>query len=226
MFEYHSQILADFPTIRAGVLLAEGVDNGPAPPPLADRFAGQQAATLQQLDGVALADLPSITAWRRTFSRFGAKPTQYRNAAEALLRRLTKQGDIPSISTLVDIGNLVSIRHAVPVAVFDLDGIEGRLTVRYAEGTEPFSDLGSSETTHPEPGEVVFTDDGSRVHARRWCWRQSAESATGPSSKRVLVVTEALHDEAATDVGAALRDLQRLVTEYQPQAETATQLLP
>src|SRR5690606_18782915 len=91
MFEYHSQILADFPTIRAGVLLAEGVDNGPAPPPLADRFAGQQAATLQQLDGVALADLPSITAWRRTFSRFGAKPTQYRNAAEALLRRLTKQ---------------------------------------------------------------------------------------------------------------------------------------
>ena len=39
-----------------------------------------------------------------------------RSAAEALLRRLTKQGSIPSINTLVDIGNLVSIRYALPVA--------------------------------------------------------------------------------------------------------------
>jgi DNA/RNA-binding domain of Phe-tRNA-synthetase-like protein len=46
------------------------------------------------------------------FTRFGAKPTQYRCAAEALLRRLAKHGDISPINTLVDIGNLVSIRYA------------------------------------------------------------------------------------------------------------------
>ena len=66
---------------------------------------------------MTLASVPSIAAWRRAFSQFGAKPTQHRNAAEALLRRLDKQGEIPSISTLVDIGNLISIRYAIPVAI-------------------------------------------------------------------------------------------------------------
>ena len=43
---------------------------------------------------------------------FGVDPTQYRSAAEALLRRLSKSGEIPSINALVDLGNLVSIRYA------------------------------------------------------------------------------------------------------------------
>ncbi|HEU4832604.1 MAG TPA: phenylalanine--tRNA ligase beta subunit-related protein [Actinomycetota bacterium] len=53
-----------------------------------------------------------------------------------------KQGDIPSISTLVDIGNLVSIRYAVPVAVFDRAGVAGSITVRFATGmsVSPISD--------------------------------------------------------------------------------------
>ena len=226
MFRYDRQILADFPAIRAGVLVAEGVVNGPAAAPLTDRFVGQQSATKRRLEETPIAELPSIVAWRRAFSRFGAKPTQYRNAAEALLRRLAKQGEIPSISTLVDIGNLVSIRHALPVAVFDLDGIDGGITVRHADGTEPFADLGSSETTDPEPGEVVFVDDQARVHARRWCWRQSADSATGPNTRRALVVVEGLHETARDDVAAALADLGDLYVEYQPQAEISTQRLP
>src|SRR5205823_5888592 len=73
----------------------------------------------------AMADIPSIAAWRRAFTAFGARPTQYRNAAEALLRRLAKHGDIPAVSTLVDIGNLVSIRYALPVAVMDRAGLAG-----------------------------------------------------------------------------------------------------
>ena len=109
-----------------------------------------------------MADLPQVAAWRRVFSEFGAKPTRYRNAAEALLRRLSKYGDIPTISVLVDIGNHVSIRYAMPVAVFDLANIAGPTTVRFATGDELFADLGSSDTVHPNPGEVVFVDGGRR----------------------------------------------------------------
>ena len=49
--------------------------------------------------------------------------------ALALLRRLTKKGDIPSINAVVDICNLVSIRYALPVAAFDLAAITGGVTV-------------------------------------------------------------------------------------------------
>jgi len=62
---------------------------------------------------------------RKLFRGFGVEPTQYRSAAEALLRRLTKQGGLPSVGTLVDLANLVSIRFALPVAVFERRGTGG-----------------------------------------------------------------------------------------------------
>ena len=161
-----------------------------------------------------LSEMPSLAAWRRAFRAFGVDPTAYRSAAEALLRRLTKQGSIPSINTLVDVGNLVSIRRGLPVAIFDRRAMTGGLTVRLATGDEAFTDLGSGERESPEPGEVIFIDEARLVSARRWCWRQSAESASGPTTTEILVTVEGHHDEAATDVAAALADLEALIREY------------
>jgi DNA/RNA-binding domain of Phe-tRNA-synthetase-like protein len=155
--------------------------------------------------------LPSIAAWRRAFAAFGVEPTRYRNAAEALLRRLTKHGEIPSVGTLVDIGNLVSIRYALPVAVLDLAGVAGTITVRFARGSEEFTDLGTSSVEHPNAGEVAFVDEKDVVHARRWCWRQSARSATRPDTEEILISVEGHHEAAAEDVAAALGDLESLL---------------
>ena len=134
-------------------------------------------------------------------------PTQYRSAAEALLRRLTKQGDIPSINTLVDLGNLVSIRYALPVAVFDTRAISGPVTVRFADGSERFTNLGQAAPEQPEPGEVIFVDVAGMVIARRWCWRQSEESAARSDTTDAIVTVEAHHAGARADVEAAQRDL-------------------
>ena len=62
--------------------------------------------------------------------------------------------------------NLVSVRAALPVAVFDRRGISGGPTVRLARGDEQWADLGSSEAEHPEPGEVIFVDQEDVVSAR------------------------------------------------------------
>lgn len=216
MFGYDHEILERYPTIRAGVLLATGLVNRPSPPELVAAYQAEQQAVARRLEVSAMADLPSIAAWRRAFAGFGAKPTQYRSAAEALLRRLTKRGEIPSVNSLVDIGNLVSIRYAMPVAVVDREGISGPITVRFATGEEPFNDLGSAEIVNPEPGEVVFVDDDGVACARRWCWRQSAQSATGPRTTEAVVIVEGHHDTAEADVTAALDDLASLLDKYQP----------
>jgi DNA/RNA-binding domain of Phe-tRNA-synthetase-like protein len=167
----------------------------------------------------------AFDAWRRAFTRFGAKPTQHRNAAEALLRRLAKRGDIPSINTLVDIGNVVSIRYAIPVAVFDLACIAGSTTVRFATGTELFTDLGSSGSIHPDPGEVIFVDSNNVVSARRWCWRQSAQSATTTTTVDALIVIEGHHDTARQDVESALADLTSLLALHQRDNQSNSYLL-
>jgi DNA/RNA-binding domain of Phe-tRNA-synthetase-like protein len=215
VFAYDAAVSERYPAVRAGVIRAVGLANGASPPALADEYRAAQRAAVERLAGTGMAEIPSIAAWRRAFASFGARPTQYRNAAEALLRRLDKHGDIPSISTLVDLGNLVSIRYALPVAVFDLGGVSGGITVAFATGGERFADLGSSEAVAPEPGEVVFVDEAGEVCARRWCWRQSAGSATSPATTEALFVVEGQHEAAERDVGSAVADLAALLSAYQ-----------
>jgi DNA/RNA-binding domain of Phe-tRNA-synthetase-like protein len=210
-FAYDAAVTARFPGIVGGVVHAAGLTNGPSPPALSEAFTREQAAALERIGQSPLSDLPSLAAWRRVFRGFGVDPTAYRSAAEALLRRLTKQGSIPSINTLVDIGNLVSIRFGLPVAAFDQRAVTGGTTVRLATGTESFTDLGSGETQSPEPGEVVFSGEAGLVRARRWCWRQSAESASGPATTEVLMTVEGHHDRARDDVSAAVADLEALI---------------
>jgi DNA/RNA-binding domain of Phe-tRNA-synthetase-like protein len=219
VFAYSDEILASFPTIRGGVLHATGLTNGPTPEPLMAEYLSQQQATIERIGETPLAEIPSIAAWRRAFSAFGVKPTQYRNAAEALLRRLTKQGDIPSINLLVDVANLVSIRYALPVAVFDQREVTGGTEVRFADGSERFRDLGGDGAeVHPDQGEVIFVDGAGLVSARRWCWRQSAQSAARPGTTEAIITVEGHHENAADEVQAAVTDLAELLGRYNPVA--------
>ena len=214
LFSYDPAITARFPTIVGGVIHAVGVANGPSPTALVEAFRAEQATVIARIGDTPLSEVPSLAAWRRTFRAFGVDPTAYRSAAEALLRRLTKQGSIPSINTLVDIGNLVSIRYGLPVAIFDRRAMTGGLTVRLATGDESFTDLGSGERESPEPGEVIFVDEAGLVCARRWCWRQSAESASGPTTTEILVTVEGHHEDAGTDIAAAVADLEVRIREH------------
>ncbi len=224
-FAYADEVLAAYPGIRGGVIHLKGATNGASPTALQDEYTEAQEHVVAQLGSTPLSEIASIAAWRKTFTAFGVKPTQYRNAAEALLRRLTKQGDIPSINTLVDMANLVSISEHVPVAVFDQRDVSGGTTIRHADGTEQFTDLGGSQSVAPTEGEVVFVDEALVVSARRWCWRQSAQSAARTDTSEALITIEGLHEEALEDVPRALNQMLDLIERYQPGATAQSAIL-
>ena len=213
-FQYSPEILRDFPHITGGIIIAQGVSNPPTPDALQKQYLDEQKAVRSRIGETPLSEIESINAWRRAFSAFGVSPTQYRNAAEALLRRLTKKGDIPSINTLVDIGNLVSIRYGLPVAVVDRRDVTGSITVHYSDGRENFIELGNDETLHPDVGEVIFSDEQKSVIARRWCWRQSASSAAKETTTDIIITVEAQHTDAYADVQHAVGDLLELLKAY------------
>ncbi|GAC1394778.1 MAG: phenylalanine--tRNA ligase beta subunit-related protein [Ktedonobacteraceae bacterium] len=213
-FQYHKDILTRYPTTVGGVILAQGITNEPTSESLQAVYRAEQQATIQRIGQTPLSQIASLAAWRGVFRGFGIDPTQYRSAAEALLRRLTKKGDIPSINTLVDIGNLVSIRYALPVAVFDTQTLQGAVTVHFANGTERYTTLGQDEVEHPEVGEVVFSDDTALIIARRWCWRQSEQSAAQAHTTNAIITVEAHHAQGQHDVQAALNDLLELLRKY------------
>lgn len=210
VFSHDDAIWSAHPGLVAGVLRIDGI----APQPRADvAVAALLDRARTRLQAAPEGEWPEIQAWRRAFSAMGLKPTQYRCAAESLLRRLRKEGSLPALHPLVDLCNAVSLAFGTPVAVFDLARIDGDLTVRLAHGDEAYAGVGG-EQEPPAPGEVVFADGAGQAHARRWCHRQSARSAVQPGTRAVLVVAEALHADAAAQMpqlldvlGAALAPL-------------------
>lgn len=160
----------------------------------------------RRLSAATESGFPEIQAWRRAFSRMGLRPTDYRCASEALLRRFRREGTLPRLHPLVDLCNAVSLATAIPVAVFDLERIDGDLLVRHATGTERFLTFGG-EMESPKPGEVIFADQAGNAHARRWTNRQSGLSAVHPETSAVLIVAEAMHATGAEDVAALTETL-------------------
>ncbi|HMM40596.1 MAG TPA: phenylalanine--tRNA ligase beta subunit-related protein, partial [Thermomicrobiales bacterium] len=150
--------------------------------------------------------LAEIQAWRRAFARMDLKPTQYRCAAESLLRRFRKEGELPRIHPLIDLCNAASLAFAIPVAVFDVSAIEDHIEVRHATGDERYLSF-AGEVERPDPGEVIFADAAGQVHARRWTHRQSGSSAIRDSTADVLIVAEAMHATAAQDMPTLLETL-------------------
>ncbi|PST19330.1 hypothetical protein C7U61_12430 [Rhizobium sp. JAB6] len=195
-FRHSNEIWSEFPELVPGVLFAEGITSTAD---VGDRIAGYHATAAGRLRQGPESEMPEIQAWRRAFSKMGLKPTQYRCASEALLRRFRQEGMLPRLHPLVDLCNAISIAFAIPVAVFDLAKISGDLEVRHASSSETYLTF-SGEMEHPEAREVIFADAAGQAHARRWTNRQSGLSAVRNDTRGVLIVAEALHESAARDI--------------------------
>ncbi len=199
-FCHTPEIWRQFPQLVPGLLLVGGITAEAEVAGRLEPFYTQARARLAQ---GAESELPEVAAWRRAYAQMGLKPTQYRSAGEALLRRFRREGVLPQLHPLVDLCNAVSLAFALPVAVFDLDGVDGFLEVRHAAGAEQYLAFGG-EVEHPEPGEVIFADAAGQVHARRWTFRQSRRSTVSETTRRALIVSEGLHASAAADVRALI----------------------
>lgn len=213
-FRYMPEILTAYPTLTAGVILAHNLSNRPGDPSLSAAYRDEQQAVLARVAATPLSELAPLAGWRATFRKFGVDPTQYRSAPESLLRRLSKQGNFPEINVLVDLGNLISIRYGLAVAVVDTRAIHGTLSVHFADGSERYTTLNELEPEHPAQGEVIFSDEEKLVMARRWCWRQSEQSAARLETTDAIITIEGHHATASQDVQNALSDLLSLLQTY------------
>lgn len=213
-FVYDTEILERFPAISGGFIVGNGLKNGTSTAEVCRLYLDEQRAVLERIGTTPLSEIPTLAGWRAAFRAFGVDPTGYRSAAEALLRRLTKKGDIPSINTIVDLCNLISIRYGLPVAAVDTRLVSLPISVRFARGDEEFVNLNQSEADHPASGEVIFTDENDVVIARRWCWRQSEESAARKETTDVLITIEAQNEGGSDLVRSAVNDLQMLLSAH------------
>ncbi|MER5686820.1 phenylalanine--tRNA ligase beta subunit-related protein [Streptomyces sp. NPDC002205] len=173
-----------------------------------------------RLDGRAPHEDPHVAAWRDTYTAFGAKPSRTRNSAEALARRALTDAGLPRINLLVDLYNAISVAHLIPVGGEDTDRIEGAMRLVRSTGQEPFRTVAGGEETveHPEPGEVVWCDDGG-VTCRRWNWRQGVRTRLTEKSVNALFLLESLAPMTIGELEAAGAELAESLEKLSPGAQ-------
>ena len=107
------------------------------------------------LDG--LKDDPIFRSFRDLYWTFGMDPTKLRVSSEALLRRILVGQNLWRVNNVVDVANLASAIHKLPIGLTDVSKLVGNIVVRSARNGEVFHKIGG-ETIVCRGREVVVAD--------------------------------------------------------------------
>jgi DNA/RNA-binding domain of Phe-tRNA-synthetase-like protein len=207
--EIDPRVTQKFPGYTVAIIYARGLDN---------RHGEDECLHLlrlaEQVQRLNLGNRPPsahehITAWRKAIATCGGKPGDYPTSVEALLKRVLKGTDLPSINPLVDLYNALSIQYVLPVGGEDWDHLSGNLTLTFANGTEPFMVLQNGEPTiaYPKPNEIIWADP-SGVTCRMWNWRQCLRTRLTPATTNAYFVLDRLSPHPIEKLLEAMHSLE------------------
>ena len=221
-FLIEANVLSDHPNMAIGLIVATGMDNA-TEQPIADllREAEQQICKSYTLE--SFKEHPNLKAMHDIHRSFGNNPNKFPPSAQALMKRVLKGGQLPSINPLVDLYNVISLRYVVCAGAEDLDLCAGDVRLAKAEGTEHFLPLGEAEEDPPAKGELVYKDDRG-VICRKLNWRESDRTKITRSSKNAIVVVEGFPPLIREKLHSILEELAQLIQQY-CQAQTRIAIL-
>lgn len=225
VFRIAPEVFAAFPNARFGAVVVRGADNTQGATEAAARLAQAVVATREQFAGADPKSHPAIAVWREAFGARGWTPSKYLSSIEALVRRIAKGGDLPSINPAVDLGNSASLTHLIPIGAHDLATAPEGIVVRVAEPGDAFHPMGDGPPETPEPGEIVYAH-GHDIRTRRWVWRQSRTGLVTAASRDLLFPLDAFAGVTDDAMHAAAAMLAELVPSLLGGEATVNELNP
>lgn len=160
------------PNLRFGIIIAKELTNTETLPKETERLRNAEENVRKIIKAEELKAQPIIKGYRLVLENAGINPNKFVNSMEAMMKRVLKGGKLPTINSLVDLCNAISIENQVSLGGHDLSDIKDDLSVGFTKGTEKFLPFGATEYEPVEAGELVFTS-GEVVQTRKWVWRQS-----------------------------------------------------
>ena len=157
------EVFAIAPCFCRAVIVARNIDNGGDSQPLADELASAVREIVS--DPTMTQDHPRIAAWQAVYKSFPTpKKERIRPSIGSLVSRI-RSGltELPFISPLVAISNVVSLSNLMPSGLIDLDRIDGDLVLGPANGQEQFTAFGKTTTAPILPGEIIYYSSADRA---------------------------------------------------------------
>ena len=213
LYSIDNEIFALFPGYCRGVVLAFDIKNGDSPSELTAMLRDAETSLRERINKDEIVIHPKINSWREAYRSFGAKPAKFRSSIEAMVRRVLNDNELPSINAIVDIGNIISLRHIITAGGHAIDEVSNNISLRKATGEEEFTAFGTDESENPEPGEIIFTESNT-VLTRRWSWRQAVHTSTQKSTTAVEMNIDGLPPVTIGEVDKICREAMELIQKY------------
>lgn len=192
-----------FPEASVHAIVFDGVaEFDPAVAKLWKQKAVESVAS-SGITSESILDAPFVREWRNAFQRFGVKPSKYRSAIEQLYRRALKQEIIETSLPLVNLYCYVSLIEMVPMGAYDLDTVDGDITIRLSKENEAFLGIGDTEPLLSTPGVVVYSDDSGIIC---WAWnhRDAARVSLSPETDRAIFFADSASNESESRANSAM----------------------
>ena len=195
--------------VMLGWLEADGLHGEP----LGAAFAAERDASVRDLmrryTGRQASDIPGVAETRGMFHRLGVDPTKSRPASEALLRRVLQGKGLPEIHPAVDVCNLASLEHQLPLGLYDRDEIKGDLVVRAGHPGEGYTGIRRQRVNLA--GRLLIADDNGPFGAPT---ADSAHTAVKTRTRNLAVVVYCPIERAGQDLSVALENIASRLTLY------------
>lgn len=211
-----------FPEAVIGLVIAQGIDNRKGSFDFAPLLAEAAAQARAHLTEGEFSANPVVATWREAFKRFKTRKG-VRSSIEALLKRVSNGNPVGSFNPLVDIYNVISMKHALPCGGETLKALEGDLRLTVAAGGESFFPLGAEADDPALAGEVIYRDDVGAV-CRCFNWREAQRTMLTEETTDAVLVLELPDPSRLRDLEAALAELAGLIHEF-PGGTTETRIL-
>ena len=169
--------------LALGILEADGLRLEALPPAFdaeCDRVVEQ---ILGARGGRSAADVPGVAETRALFHRLDLDPTKTRPSSEALLRRVLQGKGLPQIQPAVDVCNLASLEHQLPVGLYDRANVKGAIYARIGRPGEGYEGIRKGRVNLA--GRPLLADDEGAFGAPT---ADSARTQVSDSTRAVLAV--------------------------------------
>lgn len=190
-----------------GACLEAEVQNTPYSEPLWAEIASFGDNCRATLTTETLKDMPAIAATRQVYRACGKDPSRYRPSSEALIRRMLQGKTLYQVNTLVDIGNLASVRSGYSIGAFDASKFVGdTLTLGVGREGEPYEGIGRGMINIA--GLPVYRDDAGGVGTPT---SDNERTKILPGTRRLLVLINGYDgsEPAVRRTAAYVQDLLR-----------------
>lgn len=214
-YQIDSGIFDLAPDFCRAVVMVWGADNTAGSGNSLESDFRRRIASIASDDNISVKH-DRIAAWKKLYKRLGLKDVQ--PSIAALVRRI-KAGNgnnIPFISPLVCISNLISLSHLTPGGLVDAARVEGDFVLGLAQGVEIFEPIGGHETMTVPAGEFIYYDSQSlNVMCRGLNSRGGKATCVSPETTNVIIDIDGLLEVVPREeLDSAAHSLQELVQQY------------